>query len=747
MAFPPPHHTNPSYPGNGPPGPPHMPAFQIRIPQSPQVIEQYQRQNYSAYQTQYENIPPFHYGPPQFQFIPPQNYSQQSPSQVFQHTDHTAVPQLPQPPTPSPIVDAQLPKNTISPIEYQLLLLKLADEYFQAAQERTPTVQDHRELDLYHKLIATGLACLEAVLKTWRLQPRLEAVVRLRYANILYEETDNDAEAEAALIKGISVCERNRLLDSKYSMQHLLVKVLFKSNPKASLKFLDGIIYDAEALEHIPWVYAFRFLRVTLSLETSYSNELSSVLSTLRSISNSAKQRGDIAIFVTSAVFEAAVYLRSSNSDCIEQAQRALAAARSLQLNEVTKELPQIVTLLNFLDLCCSLQESTSSLSGAKLQAMQMGMDQASNDPQWKEDGSFFVPLRLRSTALLTGGAGNVVRNEIDGDRLCFQWLPKRDVQALGYFLSGALMSYRNGQDGHKAEKYFREGLKISQGDNSYAPHDSVAGGMQSTMSQFSWRSTFRCYTYLYLIFVLCARTDWRSAAASFKELKHSVKELGTPITEPLSSLIHYVTGLIHQGTGDTAAALAIFFGRSLALPALGSPSYAIRRDMHILAMLNAVLIIREPSHPQHGALDSTLAALEPLCIQHPSKNIQAAFNLIRATASSENSTVKLKHYLQLALQAARSISNTQITCIVLNFMSWKFFRGVVGEQAEKSAVVGQTLARKDDNSLWLSVADGILADTLRLQGKTQEADAVYSQSLQISKDFPPGLQRSDPID
>ncbi len=40
---------------------------------------------------------------------------------------------------------------------------------------------------------------------------------------------------------------KHRLLDLKYSMQHLLVRVLYNTKPKASLKSLDGIIKDVEA--------------------------------------------------------------------------------------------------------------------------------------------------------------------------------------------------------------------------------------------------------------------------------------------------------------------------------------------------------------------------------------------------------------------------------------------------------------------------------------------------------------------
>ena len=44
---------------------------------------------------------------------------------------------------------------------------------------------------------------LADLLQNWRLQPRMEALVRLRYARILFEETDNNLEAETALSKGV----------------------------------------------------------------------------------------------------------------------------------------------------------------------------------------------------------------------------------------------------------------------------------------------------------------------------------------------------------------------------------------------------------------------------------------------------------------------------------------------------------------------------------------------------------------
>lgn len=65
-------------------------------------------------------------------------------------------------------------------------------------------------VDEYQKLMATSLSCLEATLQNCKLSPREEARVRLRYAATLQEETENLMEAEMALGKGISLCDKVR---------------------------------------------------------------------------------------------------------------------------------------------------------------------------------------------------------------------------------------------------------------------------------------------------------------------------------------------------------------------------------------------------------------------------------------------------------------------------------------------------------------------------------------------------------
>lgn len=58
-------------------------------------------------------------------------------------------------------------QSTAPPLDYQMLLLSLAEDYFAAAHGAGSLLALMRQSDIleYQKLIATGLSCLEATLK------------------------------------------------------------------------------------------------------------------------------------------------------------------------------------------------------------------------------------------------------------------------------------------------------------------------------------------------------------------------------------------------------------------------------------------------------------------------------------------------------------------------------------------------------------------------------------------------------
>jgi len=123
----------------------------------------------------------------------------------------------------APLVSANTQPDTAK------LLVALAEEYFQAAHELAPTAalsMSVADVEAYGGLIATGLGCLDTALKRVKLQPRIEANIRLRYAGVLFEETENSMEAETALSKGIALCERVGLDTPSMDKANVVIRII-----------------------------------------------------------------------------------------------------------------------------------------------------------------------------------------------------------------------------------------------------------------------------------------------------------------------------------------------------------------------------------------------------------------------------------------------------------------------------------------------------------------------------------------
>ncbi len=352
-------------------------------------------------------------------------------------------------------------------VDYQKLLLSLADEYFVAAYElgtNANTVESHSQRQKYYRLIATGLGCLDGLLKRCKLAPEKEAHVRLRYASILYEETENTMEAEEALSKGISVCDRYKYFDIKYNMQHLLARVTFSKNAKAAFKFLEQVIADAKAYQHTTWEYAFRFLKVSLHLDLASSHDLAAAHTQLRIITSVAPNHGDKAILAMATTMEAMVYLKEpGESGGFEQAQRALASVRSLQLDSAIANMPQLTAFISFVDLSCNLQRFYPDPAFTSMQNMQGTLSQLIEGDNDGLDGILALPLSKGTMPPLSVENGIVRRNADGSLALMFNWMPHVDIYNVGYLMSGIAMIHKNTTDGHKSEQMFSQGIQRQQ--------------------------------------------------------------------------------------------------------------------------------------------------------------------------------------------------------------------------------------------------------------------------------------------
>lgn len=260
--------------------------------------------------------------------------------------------------------------------------------------------------------------------------------------------------AFALIIFQIALCNRSRLLDLKYAMLHLQARYQFKSNHRAALKLLDQPISETETFQHIVWVYAFRFLKVSLALQVPGRPETASALQQLHALANHAEKRGDHAIYVTCCALEAMIHLRTTAPDRLEHAQRAIASARSLQLQTSERQLGQIAVLIDCIDVACSLQQGQPNAE--KLNALQQKADRDAGP----DNGVFSVLIEKSFGGNLTFSTGDVFRKAEDGrDELVFAWLPKSDFKMLAYYLSGMISLPHD-----RGNSYLQEGHRLTQG-------------------------------------------------------------------------------------------------------------------------------------------------------------------------------------------------------------------------------------------------------------------------------------------
>ncbi|KAL9631973.1 MAG: hypothetical protein Q9164_005598 [Protoblastenia rupestris] len=698
---------------------------------------------------------------------------QQYPTSVPSFQNHAQEPQrlfavaVP-PPSPATNISYATPIKTktqqpalqVPPLDYSLLLLSMAEEYIAAAHSRgsiANIVTRETEMQEYYRLVATGLGCLETILRKCKLQPEKEATVRLRYATVLHEETENSMEAEEALSKGISIADRHKLFDLKYNMQHLLARILFRSNTKAAFNFLDGNIKDVEAYQHVAWVYAFRFLKVSLHLELSTFQDITSALMVLRNIASTAVSYGDKAVLAIATTMEALTCLKESNSaESFEQAQRALASVRSLQLDPTIGRISQLSLLTAFVELCCHLQQFDPFQAIQKMQVVQTALTAIAEGKGWLEDSSFAIPLPKTRMPLCQSRAG-VIRTEDDGSLvLVFSWFPKDDIYNVGYFLSGVTLAHRNTSDGHKSEQMLQEGIRRQ--DRMIVPstvyvHAKVIPDAQKEASKLPksvmlansqqlWRQQMSCYMRLHLAFILCARSSWPAAQQQLSDVEGIIAAWSDCPTS-LNHLSEYLSATLSQGTGDLPSALQIYRKHTVSTSTKSPKVAQLSQDISLICTLNALLILRDPSHTDHHMLPTLLGPLHTDCFHHPDRQIQSAYHLLVSTLPTSTTITATKQSLQSALQAAKATANNQLMCMVLNIMSWKFFRGVVGEQAEKSARASQSLARKVGLGLWMCVSAGTVGETLENAGRSEEAEEARKEGWERAAELPLRIQEA----
>ncbi|KAI1627008.1 cohesin loading factor-domain-containing protein [Exophiala viscosa] len=654
-----------------------------------------------------------------------QKTPQQNHARVLQAVEVNAKPKQ---------VATKAPEHRHTPVQpdepepdYPSVLCVLADDYLDAARNQPALTEE------YYTLVATALGCLESILNNFKLPPLREAQVSLRYARILYEETENYDEAETRLTKSIEFCERHKFIDLKYEMQLLLSKILYESKPKAALRDIQRMIDDIEAYRHTVWLYIFRLQHAMFSLASASPGEVHGATKQLEKITYLARQNSDSAVLAFAAVLEALLHLSSSSHEAVTATQTALAKARALQLNPDVETNPQLTILMEFIDLACSVQESNIAQTEAKRKIMHEVLYESVAHSGWRDDGFIYIPVSKRAIAgIQLQGHGHII--ERNGKYfLTFSWLGKEQVEALGFLFSADSAVYKNGADGGKAEKFIEHGLSLVRSWGQ----PSLAAGYQQSHNADIFQELLEAQFLFLLCFVLCAKGLWKKAKETLDNIGRTSGQLTESFPLNMRYSLLYLKGVILQGTGNLQEALEVYQSPTLSLGAKqSSPSPApgsahqistsyhadsdITHDFCILAAMNAVFIIQDPHHPQHNRVSQLLNSLSTAVQQSANKYIQAHYSLLASVLST--TTLTAKQYLKSAMEAAKAIGSAQTTALALVFMQEKLFKGLVDEQAIKCARAASHQVRRWGDPLWTQVVAGLEAETLEVNGMLKEA-------------------------
>lgn len=655
-------------------------------------------------------------------------------------SQHSKSPQVPGAVAPSPLTDSPsspIHLETTPAIDSCAILLSLADEYTLTAYrmcsgKATGQKLSGAQLDDYYALMSTAMGCLESVLKNHRLpDPRKEARIRLRLAALLHEETENSMESEEVLSKGIALCERSRLHDLKYAMHHLLVRVMSKSNVNAALKAIDKLIPELEALKLMHWLYAFRFLSVSISLQRSDQSDHQPILKHLTAISLFAETQKHVAVQIAAACLEAFVHLRMGAVDATELAQRSIAVARTHQLSSEMKRLPQLSALLDCLDLACAIMQFQPKQVESKMDQMQKNLDSASRDVGWRKDSALFLPLGLSAPNDIDLDAVGILSKLEDGEiALTLTWLTRGQLYPLGYLLSGIARMYRVGGDS-KAETFLAEGLKLCQ---SLATVTGIPQSLSTTASKAIQNKSMTNMVRLQQVFAYCSRNQWVAAETALQQVSYDIRAIGDKL---MRTMLTFMDATIKHANGDVEKALSLY--TSQLSFAKESKDAAALKDINALATLNSIIILRKKGEEDQAEMQ--LAAVEPYCLAHRNKSLLSACYLIKASMQGPNSIIKTKQFLQSSIQAAQTTQNQQLLCVAMNIMSNDFFHNIVGNQAIKSARAARTLGKRANNTLWTAVADGLYASTLELCGEPSEAEAARIEANKSLAELTPSLR------
>ncbi|KAK9462726.1 cohesin loading factor [Lipomyces oligophaga] len=593
--------------------------------------------------------------------------------------------------------------NTTSFSTIHMVLFPAAQEYFAKAHERSTLLQTQEDVHAYYKLITTGTRCYEAVLHE-RIPPYVECMAALWYCEALFMEARGSTEVEEVLNKAIALAVRNNLLDLKFTLLHLSIRILASTNMKAALRLLAQCLKEVEVWSMPTWIYTFQCLKATMLLS---ARDFSGTLATLKPLySCSSSEVRYLALLISSTAA-----LRQGTTT---QARDFLADALQSETDYARKYVPQLIVMRIFNEALVSLMIGEHSDTEQKLKSLHNTLDNTQTDSigrwtGWNDDGSFMIQLPRDS-------------NNVSCVPLKFNWISQAQLLTLSYLLSGIVHLHTSFEE-TRSSPFFAVGLKFV--DSELA--GTMAGKPPSlSLKQAAERKEFylaaKCYFNIYICLERFIRQDWNAECLS--NLVDSARSVpGNRLTDA-NTLIIYLAGLYFQATGKLKSALEAY--NQVIVQSSNTPG----SDLSTLAKMATVVIYRGNIVSNTAKADEMAYFLDQHIATKSNRSIQVAWSLISAvnklSLDGGRDVVKL---ISPLLKATADIANSHLTPVIL-------YLGVAAftdrEQREQTATTAFLSAKRTRDVLWCWITGQLVSDMMKLNGKELAAEQQKELNNQL---------------
>lgn len=255
---------------------------------------------------------------------------------------------------------------------------------------------------------------------------------------------------------------------------------------------------------------------------------------------------------------------------------------------------------------------------------------------------------------------------------------------------------------------------------------------LSQAIKQREWRADVQCYLNLLLGLLAASQCSWDAVNHHLSAAQNAKAD--STMEGMLNTFFVYLRGVYCQGIGDFDNALSYYQDESLSF-SIAQPKES-QRHLALLAAMNRLWIMQQPSHQNEPVTMELLNELEPLCREHYNIEIRGAWSGVKATVVTNppRQRNQRKEDAGRALGDVRTSTNALATTIGLVIARDLLYNNVLGDQAWKCMQAAAQWANKSCNPLWQSVVDGILADFSEARNEKENAKKFWDKGVQEAK-------------